>query len=219
VFTGIIEVIGTVTHTEDMGGDRRLSVFAPELDWADVKLGDSIATNGVCLTVIRLGDQSFEADASIETLEVTQVGKWQNGFKVNLEKALLPSTRLGGHLVSGHVDGIGEVISRIVDARSVRFTIRAPDELARYVAQKGSITIDGVSLTVNSIVGTEFDINIVPHTLNNTIINQYQVGTRVHLEVDLVARYLERLLMGESAAEKGRELSESFLATHGYLQK
>ncbi len=218
MFTGIIEAIGTIAAMENRGGDMRLTVSSPDLDWSDVGLGDSIATNGVCLTVVDLPSQAFVADVSIETLDLTAVGLWKVGSRVNLEKALTPQTRLGGHIVSGHVDGLGEIISREVDARSERFKIRAPKALAKYIAHKGSITIDGTSLTVNQVNGDEFDLNIVPHTLANTIMGSYKSGTQVNLEVDVIARYLERLLMGEQAAVKNATISEAFLAEHGFLK-
>lgn len=202
MFTGIIETQGTVTLLEKRGGDARLGIEAPAIDWSSVAVGDSIATNGVCLTAIEINAQGYFADVSAETLSLTTIGTWKSGTRVNLERALTPSSRLGGHIVSGHVDGIGEVLTRTSDARSERFLIRAPANLAKYVAHKGSITIDGTSLTVNQINGNEFDINIVPHTLQVTIIGGYQPGTKVNLEVDVLARYLERLMLGESAADK-----------------
>lgn len=219
MFTGIIETLGEIAATNKRSGDLRLQVLAPDLDWQDVRLGDSIATNGVCLTVVDLTGNSFWADVSTETLALTTVGEWQPGRRVNLEKAMMPSSRLGGHIVSGHVDGIGEVIERHADARSERFRIEAPDTLARYVAQKGSITVDGTSLTVNAVDGALFDLNIVPHTLTHTTIGNYQPGTKVNLEVDVIARYLERLLLGDKAAQtsSGATLTESFLAEHGFL--
>lgn len=220
VFTGIIECVGRITALHNLGGDLRVCVEAPDLGWNDVQLGDSIATNGVCLTVVSLGVSRFEADVSGETLQVTTAKNWTVGQRVNLEKALTPSSRLGGHLVSGHVDGIGEVTERRVDARSERFSIRAPASLAKYIAQKGSITVDGTSLTVNAVNGSTFELNIVPHTLAQTIIGDYKMGVKVNLEVDVIARYLERLLMGDKAAEEGNasRMSQAFLAGHGYLK-
>lgn len=217
MFTGIIQATGTITAAQAKGGDLRLSVEAQAMDWRDVALGDSIATNGVCLTAVECKPSGFVADVSNETLSLTTVGQWKTGTAVNLEKALTPQSRLGGHIVSGHVDGIGEVIGRHADARSERFQIRAPKDLAKYIAHKGSITVDGTSLTVNEVNGDIFDLNIVPHTLQWTIMEGYQVGTLVNLEVDVIARYLERLLMGEKAAHPHATLSESFLAEHGYL--
>lgn len=202
MFTGIIEAVGEITSVEKRGGDVRLRVKTNDLDLADVSLGDSIATNGVCLTVIELPGDGYVADVSVETLSLTTVGNWQEGTPVNLEKALTPQTRLGGHMVSGHVDGIGEVVSRHPDARSERFVLRAPAEFAKYIAHKGSITVDGTSLTVNKVNGCDFELNIVPHTLEKTVMGTYQSGSKVNLEVDLIARYLERLLLGDKAAEK-----------------
>jgi riboflavin synthase len=183
-------------------------------------LGDSIATNGVCLTVVDLPGDGFWADVSLETLEHTTLESLKVGTSVNLEKALTPTTRLGGHLVSGHVDGVGEVVSRYEDARSVRFHIKAPDALAKYISHKGSICVDGVSLTVNKIDGAVFELNIVPHTVQETVFGSYRQGSKVNLEVDVIARYLERLLMGEKAAESGEAqgLSLAFLAQNGFLK-
>lgn len=201
MFTGIIEAVGEVVFCEPRGGDLQLRIKTRDLDLGSVALGDSIATNGVCLTVTALPGDGYVADVSSETLANTTIGDWCAGTPVNLERALMPSSRLGGHLVSGHVDAVGEVLSRYPDARSERFRLRAPDPLAKYIAQKGSITVDGTSLTVNRVAGAEFELNIVPHTLENTVMGTYVSGTRVNLEVDLVARYLERLLLGDKAAE------------------
>lgn len=198
MFTGIIEAVGEIVSCELRGGDVRLQVKTNGLDLADVSLGDSIATNGVCLTVIELPGDGYVADVSSESLALTTIGQWQAGTAVNLEKAMAAGDRFGGHMVSGHVDGIGEVLDRHPDARSERFRLRAPAELARYIAQKGSITVDGTSLTVNRVEGAEFELNIVPHTLENTVMDSYQPGSKVNLEVDLVARYLERLLQDKA---------------------
>jgi len=200
MFTGIIESIGKIAKMEKRGGDVRLHIATGKLDLSDVALGDSIAVNGVCLTAVVLPGDGFVADVSNETLSLTSLGQLSTGSPVNLEKALTMSTRLGGHLVSGHVDGLGEVIAKSEDARSIRFTVKAPDELAKYIAHKGSITVDGTSLTVNAVKGAEFELNIVPHTAQETIMSEYEVGRKVNLEVDLVARYLERLLLGDKAA-------------------
>lgn len=219
MFTGIIEAIGTIRAITPKGGDVRVLVETGKLDLCDVKLGDSIAVNGVCLTAVELPGNGFWADVSRETLACTAFDDLKPGSPVNLEKALTPSSRLGGHLVSGHVDGIGEVIAREDNARAVQFRIRAPRELARYIALKGSITVDGTSLTVNAVNGAEFELTIVPHTLAETIMVDYRPGRRVNLEVDLLARYLERLLLGDKAAEPAASgLTESFLAEHGYLK-
>ena len=201
MFTGIIQSIGEVAALEPKGGDLRLRIRTGKLDLADVQLGDSIAVNGVCLTAVDLPGDGFWADVSGETLARTTLGALRSGSRVNLEKALTPTTRLGGHLVSGHVDGIGEVVSRVPAARSERFVIRAPDALAKYIAEKGSICVDGISLTVNALRGAEFELNIVPHTLQETTMSDFRPGTQVNLEVDIIARYLERLLLGEKAAD------------------
>ena len=203
MFTGIIQAVGKVAALQQRGGDVRLRIRTGGLDLSDVALGDSIAVNGVCLTAAELPGDGFVADVSRETLSLTSLGDLESGSPVNLEKALTLATRLGGHLVSGHVDGLGTVIERHADARSVRFTMESPAELARYIAHKGSITVDGTSLTVNAVVGRRFELNIVPHTLQETIMDTYVPGRRVNLEVDLVARYLERLLLGDRAAEPG----------------
>ncbi len=219
MFTGIIEAVGTITALQPKGGDLRLRVQTGKLDLADVKLGDSIATNGVCLTVVELPGDGYWADVSAETLAVATLKNWKLGDKVNLEKALTPQTRLGGHMVSGHVDGIGEVVWRKTTARAEQFRLRAPDELAKYIAHKGSITVDGTSLTVNAVDGAEFELTIVPHTIAETVIGGYQAGTKVNLEVDLIARYLERLLLGDAAAKpKSDGLTMEFLAQHGFYK-
>ena len=194
MFTGIIQAVGKVTALEARGGDVRISIDTGALDLIKVNTGDSIAVNGCCLTVIEKSAHGFAADASRETLSLTTLGDLEPGSPLNLETALTLATPLGGHLVSGHVDGVGEVRERHEDARSVRFTVMVPAELARYVARKGSICVDGVSLTVNDVDVDQFDVNIIPHTLEHTIIGNYVAGTRVNIEVDLVTRYLERLL-------------------------
>lgn len=202
MFTGIISAIGDIAQLEQRGGDVRLTIRSGNLSLADVQLGDSIACNGACLTAVELTGEGFVADVSVETLNLTTIGNWQTGSRINLEKAMQASDRFGGHIVSGHVDGIGEVISLHEDARSWRFRIRAPRDLAKYIAHKGSITVNGTSLTINKVEGAEFELNIVPHTMTHTVMGDYQVGTKVNLEVDLVARYLERLLLGDKAAEQ-----------------
>ncbi|WP_456371849.1 riboflavin synthase [Thiolapillus sp.] len=218
MFTGIIQAIGTVSSIKDQGGDVRLRIHTGKLDLSDVELGDSIAVNGVCLTAVELPGDGFVADVSGETLSLTSLGQLKSGSPVNLEKALTLATRLGGHLVSGHVDGLGTVISREEDARSVRFVIEAPAELAKYIVHKGSITVDGTSLTVNGVDGARFDLNIVPHTLQETIMDSYRPGSRVNLEVDLIARYLERLLLGDKAAQSGSQgLSREMLERAGFI--
>jgi riboflavin synthase len=194
MFTGIIEAVGQVASAQDVGGDLRLTVAVGALDMSDVQLGDSIATNGVCLTVTELPGDGYWADVSNETLSLTSLKQISIGSPVNLEKSLTPTTALGGHLVSGHVDGLGTVVALSRDARSWRVSIEAPADLARYIAPKGSICVDGTSLTVNSVSGARFELNIIPQTWEETVFSEYAVGTEVNLEVDIIARYLERLL-------------------------
>ncbi len=215
MFTGIIEAVGKIQRMEPVAGDMRLVIDSSTLDMKDVQLGDSIAVNGVCLTAVKFDKTSFTADVSNETVSLTTLENLKTGSPVNLEKALLPTTRLGGHLVSGHVDGVGTVVDVTGDARSVRYTIRAPQALKKYIAVKGSICVDGISLTVNVVNDDYFEINIVPHTQEKTIIKNYKTGTRVNLEVDLVARYLERLLMGAPDG-KNEGLNSEMLAKAGF---
>lgn len=217
MFTGIIQSIGKIDRIESRGGDCRLTITTGKLPLSDAALGDSIAVSGVCLTAIELGEGHFSADVSRETLARTTLGTLRPGSRVNLELALTPTTRLGGHIVSGHVDGVGEVVERRADARSVRFVIEAPVNLAKYIAEKGSICVDGVSLTVNGVDGCRFDLNIVPHTLIETTLDEFQAGRRVNLEVDLLARYLERLLLGDKAAQSGG-VSTELLASSGFIK-
>jgi len=220
MFTGIIEAVGQVVASQSKQGDIRLRINTGKLDLSDVKLGDSIATNGVCLTVVDLPSDGFWADVSKESITHTNILDWKSGKSVNLEQALTLATRLGGHMVTGHVDGLGTILSRNEDARSVRFKIKAPAELSKYIAAKGSITVDGVSLTVNAIEdaqagATIFDLNIVPHTVQETVIQGYQVGHSVHLEVDVIARYLERMMQQNNEQPKSG-ISQAFLAQNGF---
>ena len=212
MFTGIIKAKGKLVGLRPVGGDVRLSVAASGLDWSAFELGESIAVNGVCLTAVSLEDDGFAADVSRETLAVTTLQNLQVGAAVNLEPAVSVGERLGGHLVSGHVDCIGTVRTRDDDARSVRLAIAIPVEYSRYVARKGSICVDGTSLTVNAVDGNMFTVNIIPHTAEVTIIGGYRVGSEVNIEVDLVARYVERLLQGEG----GEGITQQFLEQHGY---
>jgi riboflavin synthase len=207
MFTGIIEAVGTIRAIEPRGGDVRLSVEGGGLDLAGTAIGDSIAVNGCCLTVVAREGAGFAADVSRESLGLTTLGDLGRNSPVNLERALTLSKPLGGHLVTGHVDGIGRVESRLDDGRSVRFRMRAPDALARYIARKGSICVDGVSLTVNEVDGAVFGVNIVPHTLQATVFGAYREGSRVNLEVDIIARYLERLV-GEPGGLTRNRLEE-----------
>jgi riboflavin synthase len=197
MFTGIIEALGRIERVESIGGDRRMVFRAPGY-LRGARLGDSIAVNGVCLTATAFDDDGFTADLSAETLGLSTAGSWQAGAAVNLERALTPAKPLGGHMVVGHVDGRGELIERHDDARSTRMRFQVPDSLARYVARKGSICIDGVSLTVNDVEDSRFGVNIIPHTLAHTTLGGLQPGQAVNLEVDLIARYLERLLEARS---------------------
>ena len=199
MFTGIVQGVGAVRAVEPRGGDVTLWVDTGAVPLADVQIGGSIAVNGACLTAVQLEPHAFAADVSRETLSLTTAGDWTPGTRVNLEKALTAGQSLGGHYVTGHVDGVGRVVSRHDDARSVRVEFDVPPELARYVARKGSVCVDGVSLTVNGVAGRRFDVNLVPHTLGLTILGGYQPGARVNIEVDIIARYLERLL------EEGRQ--------------
>lgn len=218
MFTGIIEAVGKIATLDVRGGDARLCLQSGALEMADVRHGDSIAVNGVCLTVVEFTSSSFCADVSAETLACTTLGGLRIGDAVNLEKALLATSRFGGHLVSGHVDGAGVVQELESQARSVRLCIHAPETLARYIAAKGSICVDGVSLTVNRIEGAMFDVNIVPHTAQATTLGAYAPGKRVNLEVDLIARYLERLLLGEAREGVSGAMTREFLAQHGFLK-
>jgi len=226
MFTGIIETTGSIERLESRGNDLVLTVQAGGLDLSDVRLGDSIAVNGVCLTVVTLTNNTFTADVSSESLVHTNFGAYAVGRKVNLEKALTLSSRLGGHLVSGHVDGIGTILDRSNDGRSIRFDIQCPSSLAKYIAEKGSITVDGVSLTVTATIGdastekTSFSLNIIPHTEGGTIIQDYRKGQSVHLEVDLIARYTERLLdakLGGMVSSQSN-IDLAFLSDHGFLR-
>ncbi|MAF84438.1 MAG: riboflavin synthase [Gammaproteobacteria bacterium] len=195
MFTGIVQAIGQISATEDCSGDLRLQINTGELELGNLKLGDSIAVNGICLTVIEFDAQSFTADVSAATLAATTLGNLGVSSPVNLERSLTLADSLGGHLVSGHVDGVGQVVSLETDARSTCMGFDIAPSLSCYVARKGSITVDGTSLTVNEVAGHRFFVNIVPHTLERTIMGHYEEGTRVNIEVDLVARYIERLMM------------------------
>lgn len=218
MFTGIIQAVGKISTMQAHGGDVRLGIDAAALGLADASRGDSIAVNGVCLTVIDFDSAHFSVDVSGETLAHTTLRELGVGHPVNLEKALMLSSRLGGHLVSGHVDGVGEVLERRAVARSVRFRVQVPDQLAKYIAARGSICVDGVSLTVNAVQGTVFDLNIVPHTLTATTLQGHQPGQRVNIEVDLVARYLERLLQGERPEPATSALSREILRENGFIR-
>jgi len=195
------------------GGDVSLTIRSGELPWRDFEVGESIAVNGVCLTAVVLHDDGFDTDVSGETLNVTTLGSLTTDSELNLEPAISLGERLGGHLVSGHVDCVGTITSRSADARSIRLGIEIPTEYARYVAKKGSVCVDGVSLTINEVSGNCFELNIIPHTAAVTTINGYAVGTLVNVEVDLLARYLERLI-----SKDGDGISLDFLKAHGYAR-
>ena len=194
MFTGIIEGVGRLARSENRGGDARLTIEVGNLSFADARLGESVCVNGVCLTVVAFDADSFEADASNETLALTTLGNLAEGALLNLERAMRPTDRLGGHLVSGHVDGVGRVVDIRRDARAQRWRFAAPPALLRYIAKKGSICVDGVSLTVNEVDAEGFEVALIPHTVSNTAFARTAAGDAVNLEIDLVARYVERLL-------------------------
>jgi riboflavin synthase len=211
MFTGIIQALGKVRHSENREGDIRLGITCGDLDMANSRPGDSIAVNGVCLTAVELHEQSFVADVSIETMNKTSLGQLAVGNPVNLETALTLNTALGGHLVSGHVDGLGTLVEMQADARSIRYRFEVDPAIQHYIAVKGSVTVDGTSLTVNGVDTNHFDVSIVPHTQQKTIFQFYETGTRVNIEVDIIARYLERLLQGQ--ADNGRVKDQQLFET------
>jgi len=212
MFTGIVQSVGRIVRLEPRGGDVRLHVDTADLDLADVALGDSIAVSGCCLTVVLLAEHGFAADVSNESLSLTTLGNLKPNDPVNLEKALRLADRLGGHMVSGHVDGLGKVVSVQDDGRSQRWVFTVPDALGRYIAHKGSVTIDGTSLTVNEVTGTRFGVNLIPHTVTHTSFHARKAGDAVNIEVDVVARYIERLLGADDAAG----IDTAFLQRHGF---
>lgn len=219
MFSGIIQSLGSIERMDHQGGDVSLVINTGELDLADLKVGDSIAVNGVCLTAVSFASGQFVADVSTETLNKTSLGDLKKASVVNLEKALTLNTALGGHLVSGHVDGLASVVDLHQDARSIRYTFELNAELQHYIAEKGSVTIDGTSLTVNRVEGNRFEINIVPHTREKTIFQYYLVGTKVNIEVDIIARYLERLINGKADAQDGSdERLKATLIRSGFIQ-
>jgi riboflavin synthase len=218
--TGIIEAVGQIQSLQPKGDDIRLTVKVNQLDMSDVALGDSIATNGVCLTVVDFSDEHYSVDVSPETIKRSGFADYKAGDDVNLEKAMQANARLGGHIVSGHVDGVGEIVTIKPIDRWLEVWIKAPDNLAKYLAEKGSITVDGVSLTVNDVDGATFMLTLIPHTMQETIFRNYKIGSKVNLEVDIIARYLERLMLGDNAAKSGekQDISMEFLAKHGYMK-
>jgi riboflavin synthase len=217
MFTGIIQAIGSIQAIQQKGGDVRLTLDANGLVLNDSDLGDSIAVNGVCLTAVEYTDNGFSADVSRETLNLTSLGFLKQGSRVNLEKALTLNTALGGHIVSGHVDGLGTLVSERNDGRSIRYEFTVPQNLAHYIAEKGSITIDGTNLTVNHVDNNRFGVNIVPHTRDNTVFQFYEINTQVNIEVDIIARYLERLLTGQSSEQSDNQLLAK-LAESGFIK-
>ena len=224
MFTGIIESVGKVKSMQPTGGDIRLTVESDDLDFGDVKLGDSIASNGICLTVVEFGSNYYAVDVSRETIARTALEELKAGHIVNLEKAMLPTTRFGGHIVAGHVDGVGVVSKLQQDARSIYIEIEIPQELAHYTATKGSITVDGISLTTNLVRDNIVCLNIIPHTAQVTnIAKHWLVGNKVNIEVDIVARYLERLLnksqpSGMNTSNPQSQITEGFLADNGFME-
>lgn len=222
MFTGIIEAVGTIKAININGEGARLIIDTGSLDMSDVKLGDSIATNGICLTVVAFDTKSYTADVSNETLTRTGFANYKVGQCVNLEKAMLPTTRFGGHIVSGHVDAVAEIASVVKNGNSTEYWLTMSDDIAPYIAEKGSITIDGISLTVNSLVADKFRLTIVPHTAQETIISTYQTGTKVNIEVDVMARYIERLLLKKTQMPDDKMQSsgvtEALLAQSGFIK-
>lgn len=219
MFTGIIEATGKITALTQHKGDLTVTVNTGKLDLTDVKLGDSIATNGVCLTVVSLDGHGFTADVSRETLDLTCFESYQIGQTVNLEKALMATSRLGGHLVSGHIDGVAEVTAIETNARATEYWLKAPAHLCKYIPYKGSVSIDGISLTVNELKGEHFKLTIVPHTAGETTISQFKIGTQVNLEVDQLARYLERLMAPTETEQSPSTLTLDLLAQAGFMNK
>lgn len=219
MFTGIIEAIGQINTIAINAHGARINVATGSLDMQDVKLGDSIATNGICLTVVDFSANSFSADVSNETLTRTGFAHYKSGQKVNLEKAMLPTTRFGGHMVSGHVDALSEIVAVEHDGNSIHYWVSIQSSLAAYIAEKGSVTIDGTSLTVNSLADDKFRLTIVPHTTEQTIISSYQVGSKVNVEVDLIARYIERLLTHKTLDNNQQSgVTHELLARSGFIK-
>ncbi len=195
MFTGIIQAIGNITKIDSNGPDSRIVFKAGRMKLDDVKIGDSISVNGVCLSITEKTKDSFSSDLSSETLSLTTFIEMRANSKVNLEKAMNFSSRVNGHLIAGHVDGVGVIKEMKNDGRSILILIEFPEELEKYISKKGSIAVDGVSLTINGTKENTFSINIIPHTLSGSIISEYNIGTKVNIEVDLIARYLEKLVV------------------------
>lgn len=217
MFTGIIEATGTIKDLYSADGDWQVEVTSKSLDFSDIKLGDSISVSGVCLTATKLSNDAFMADVSNETMSCTAMASLVKGDLVNLEKAMQATSRLGGHIVSGHVDGLIELLSKKSDGRSERLVYKVPKELAKYIAHKGSVCLDGVSLTVNEVMANEFSVNIIPHTIQETTMKTYQPGRMVNLEVDVISRYIERLLQGENNSQEST-LTLATLAEAGFVK-
>jgi riboflavin synthase len=217
MFTGIILAVGKITKIEQKAGDVRLAIDTGKLSLADANIGDSIAVNGICLTAVSLSEYGFVADVSNETLARTNLKQATTGTPVNLELALTPQTRMGGHIVSGHVDGLAVLAAKKQDGRSIRLKFKAPDSLAKYIAEKGSICINGISLTINTVEGAVFSVNVVPHTLRETTLGTLEIGDKINLEVDLLARYMERLMKGEAAATCPAGVTENLLKESGFF--
>ncbi|QOL26865.1 riboflavin synthase [Thalassotalea sp. LPB0316] len=220
MFTGIIEAIGTVKAINISSMGARITLEVGSLDMSDVKLGDSIATNGICLTVVDFDNKHFSADVSNETLKRTGFANYSVGQRVNLEKAMLPTTRFGGHIVSGHVDAVVEIAQINDNGNAKDYWLAMPSDIAPYIAEKGSITVDGVSLTVNSLTEDQFRLTIVPHTAEQTIMPSYSSGTKVNIEVDVMARYIERLLMKKDNKhhDASSNVTEELLARSGFIK-
>ncbi len=216
MFTGLIEDLGTLRELQRSSQSVRLTV-ATGLPMAELVLGESIAVNGICLTVVSFGDGQFCADVSPETLDRSTLGELKPGSRVNLERALRLSDRLGGHLVSGHVDGLATITERVRDANAVRFTFRIPPALSRYLIEKGSIAVEGISLTINQVSAETFGVSIIPHSLAMTTLHHRQPGDRVNIETDLIGKYVERLIKGASEDRKQGSIGVDFLAKHGFL--
>ena len=214
MFTGIIEAVGKIEARSQEKGEWRLKFFTGDLDLSDVKIGDSIAVSGCCLTVVEKHATAFLADVSNETMRCTSLGTLEIGSAVNLEKAMLATDRFGGHIVSGHVDGVGHLIKVENEGQSIKMTFKIPSNLSKYVAAKGSICVDGTSLTVNEANEDYFAVNLIPHTQDETVSGSYQIGDSVNLEVDIIARYLER--MNEGLNNKAHEITKDYLKENGF---
>ena len=218
MFTGIIEAKGIIESLKETGGDLRATIASDEMNFDDVKIGDSICVSGVCLTAIRLQGNSFVVDISNETVALTSFSRISEGDAVNLEKAMQPASRFGGHIVSGHVDGLATLVKRYPDGRSERLVFSVPMELKKYIAAKGSVCLEGISLTVNEVQGNEFGVNIIPHTAEKTTLGKLQAGNKVNLEVDIFSRYLESLIKG-MAEENSTGLTLDKLVSSGFANQ